>query len=351
MKYISLFILFFILFISCKKEEDKLIKNYYSCGVISTEVLSYTPTNAIVKIKFFVLDKTNQDELINQNIQNNIIAPSSNYVGILDSLKRITTAINGNFSAAVLISDGLDETINMEDYFIEMEPTVRKFLHIASSSNEVMLAKVGNNIKPLEIINHGFTRNADELDQPLANICKNGNHPANDTLPLLQAIDSIINYMNINSAYTNKDLIIFYSRRKLFLQNINLDSIINKALQSHITCHMLEITPNYTWTNSSLNNFLVKLNTCTHGIYYESPYSFYNNYEGGELPMDLLQVSGKLNEMMYGNFECFEMVWSLNSTSSSFTSGKIYKSSFSIKLSTNYEQGEINIPFNFYTNP
>jgi len=351
MKYISVIIIFFLIFISCKKEEDKLIKNYYSCGVISTEVLSYTSTKAVVKVKFFVLDKSNHDELIKQSILNNIIPPSSDYVGLLDSLKRITTNINGNFSAAVLISDGLDKTINMDDYFIEMEPTVRKFLHTAASSNEVMLAKVGNNIKPLEIINNGFTRNADELDIPLAEICKKGNYPANDTLPILQAIDSMINYMNVKSTYTHKNLIIFYSRRKLFLQNINLDSIINKARQSNITCHMLEVTPNYTWTNFSLENFFVKLNTCTHGIYYESPYSFYNNYEGGELPMALLQVSGKLNEMMYGGFECFEVVWSLNTTSSNFTSGKIYSSDFSVRLSTNYEQEEISIPFHFYINP
>ena len=350
MNYFKIIILLLIIFVSCKKDEEKLVKNYYSCGVISTEVISHTSTKAVVKVRFFVLDKSNNDGLINQNIINNIIPPNSSYIGIIDSLKRITTISKGNYSAAVLISDGLDETINMNDYFYIMEPAVRKFLHTSVPENEVLLAKVGDKINPLEIIGSGFTRNADELDIPLAEISKKGYFSTTDTLRLLEAIDSMIDYLNVKSTYSNKNLFILYSRRKYFLQNQNLDSIINKAKQSNITCHMLEFVPSYTWSNFSLKNFLVKLKTITNGIYVEGP-PYYNNYEGGELPMDMLQVSGKLNEMMKGNFECFEVIWTLTPTSSIFTSSKIYTTSFSVKLSTNYEQKEIDIPFHFYINP
>lgn len=339
--------------VSCKKKEDQLVKNYYSCGVINTEVISYTSTKAVVKVRFFILDKSNNDGLIRQNILNKIMPHDSDYTGtyILDSLKIITTPNKGNYSAAVLISDGFDDKMNMGDYFFAMEPTVRKFLHTSVPDNEVMLAKIGNKAKPLEIINSGFTRNANELDLSLAEVCKKGDYITSDSLPLLESIDSIINYLNVKSTYSNKNLIILCSRRKYFLQKMNFDSIINKAKQSNITVHMLELVPEYTWTNFSLQKFLFKLNTYTNGVYYAADMYAGYSYNDGELPMSMLQVSGKLNEMIKGNYECFEAVWTLNSNSSEYNSGTIYSSGFKVKLSTNYEQQEIDIPFNFYINP
>ena len=238
----------------------------------------------------------------------------------------------------------------MDDYINGIEPTVRKFIHSSVPNNEVMIAKVSNKNKPIEIINNGYTRNANELDLKLAEIYKNGNYITNDTLPLLEAIDSLINYMNVNSSYLNKNLIILYSRRVNFLQNLNVNTIINKAKQSNMTCHFIELAPTYTWENNALRNFIVKLNTVTNGVYFEKNLYSYYMYDDGELPMEMLQFSGKLPNMIEGNFQCFEAIWTINTTSI-FTVGSVYTTTFSVKLSTNFEQEEIDIPFNFYINP
>ena len=354
MKYFII-IIFLIIIVSCKKQEDQLVKNYFSCGVISTELLSHTLTQAVVKVRFFVLDKSNNGELIRQNILNNITpisssAGNSQYTATFDSLKTITTPNKGNSSTAVLISDGLDQTINMEDYVNGIEPTVRKFLHSSVPNNEVLLAKVSSKNKPIEIINNGYTRNANEFDLKLADIYKNGNYTATDTLPLLDAIDSLIDYMNVMSTYSNKNLIILYSRRVNFLQNLNLNTLINNAKQNNITCHFIELAPTYTWENNLLRNFFVNLNTITNGVYFEKNlYSTYY-YDDGELPMEVLQFSGKLSNMLVGNFQCFESIWTINTTST-FNIGSVYTTSFVLKLSTNYEQKDIDIPFHYYINP
>ncbi len=355
MKYSKIIILLFVIFISCNKKEDQLVKNYYSCGVISTELLSHTSKQAVIKVRFFVLDKSNNGGLIKQNILNNITpisssAGNSEYLATIDSFKIITTPNIGNSSTAVLISDGLDQTINMEDYRFAMEPTVRKILHSSVPNNEVLLAKVSNNNKPIEIINNGYTRNANELDLKIAEIYKNGNYTATDTLPLLEAIDSLINYMNVKSTYSNKNLIILYSRRVNFLQNVNLNTLINKAKQSNIKCHLIEVAPTFTWENNELRNFIVKLNTITNGVYFEK--NLYSNYyyDNGELPMEVLQFSGKLPNMLEGNFQCFEAIWTIN-TSSTFNTGSVYTTEFIIKLSTNYEQKDIDVPFHYFINP
>lgn len=354
MRYLNIIVFFLIIIVSCKKQEEQLVKNYYSCGVINTEVLSHTSTQAVVKVRFFVLDKSNNGGLIRQNILNNITpisssAGNSEYKATLDSFRIITTPNKGNSSTAVLISDGLDETINMEDYEYGAESTVRKILHSSVPNNEVLLAKVSNEHKPIEIINNGYTKNANELDLKLAEIYKNGNYTATDTLPLLNAIDSLIDYMNVKSTYSNKNVIILYSRRVNFLQNINSNTLIYKAKQNNISFHFVELAPTYTWSNIALRNFMVKLNAVTNGVYFEKNLYSYYNYDDGELPMEVLQFSGKLPKMLEGNFQCFEAIWTINTTST-FSALSVYTTVFSIKLSTNFEQKDIDVPFYYYIN-
>lgn len=355
MNNLKLILFLSIVLFSCKKEEEKLIKNYYSGGVINTELLSHTTNQAIVKVRFFVLDKSNNDGLIQQNILNNIVpvsdaAGNSNYIATIDSFKTIQTPFKGNSSTAVLVSDGLDVTINMSDYKFGTEPTIRKFLHSSVPDNEVLLAKIANDNKPIEIYANGFTRNANELDLKLAEIFKNGNYTATDTLPLLDAIDSLLNYMNIHSTYSNKNLFIFYSRRKIFKQNLNLDAIISKAKQYNISFHFIELAPTYTWENNALRKFLEKFNTLTGGVYFEKYLFSTYYYDDGELPMEVLQVAGRLPDMLEGNFKCFEAIWKINTTTT-FNSGNVYSTTFAVKLSTNFEQVALEIPFQYYIKP
>ena len=151
--YCFYIIAFALLLFSCKKEEDKLVKNYYSIGSISAEVIGFPSKSPIVKLRFFVLDKSNNDGLIQQNIQNKLILPPTYK---LQSFEKITTEVRGASSTAILISDGLDYTTNMDNIFTVMEPTVRKILHSSVPNNEVLLAKIGTKSNPLEVIGKGF---------------------------------------------------------------------------------------------------------------------------------------------------------------------------------------------------
>ncbi|PKP23234.1 MAG: hypothetical protein CVU05_00305 [Bacteroidetes bacterium HGW-Bacteroidetes-21] len=332
---------------SCKKEEEKIIKNYYSVGILSNEVLSYTNLKSVVKVRFFVLDKSNADGLVRFDI-NGRISLSGDYSGAIDSLKRITTPEKGNYSAAILMSNGLDVTINMNGIFDRMEPTVRKIIHGSLPSNEILLAKVGDKQMPIELLSNGFISNPGETDQIISQFFHTGNTEAFDTLRLLTAIDSMLDYLNAKSTYENQHLFIFMTRRKNYWQEINLYSLMNKALQSKVICHFLEFTEPYTWSNNNIHGFLERLNAGTQGIYYKPPYSFDYNYDDGELPMDFLQISGKIPEMMQGGFDCFEVVMTLESPSPEFYNGCSYTSGLRIMLNTDFEQETVEVPFNFF---
>ena|GEM_PF-3333662 len=340
----------FLLFHSCKKDEQREVENYYSAGVINSQVLSNTSTSAKIKLRFFIWDKSINNGLIPFDIKDRISGSEYNYSGVFDSLKRITTAFEGNYSAAVLISNGLDVDEGMEDYFEIAEPFARKFLHNSTPDNEVMLAKAGNKTKPVEIIGNGFSKDGSLFDQELATICKNGNYMANDSLSLLKAMDSVLNYMIERSEFTNRHLVLLISRRVNFYQDMNMTNLMNKALHNGINCHIIEICPYYYWKNNGIYDFLKKLNARSYGIYYTQPYNFYYQYEDGELPMDMLQVAGKLPDIFIGGTDCFEIQWSLTTPYSTFYSGKTFRWDFDVTLSTNFESDELNLPFFFYIN-
>jgi hypothetical protein len=93
---------------------------------------------------------------------------------------------------------------------------------------------------------------------------------------------------------------------------------------------------------------LLTLNARTNGIYYETPlnYNYYSNL--GELPMDLLQVSGNVPSLLTGGTDCFEMILTLNALTPTYYRYKLYSSKFSITLNTSSEQIVVDVPFYFY---
>lgn len=340
-------IIWVLLFFSCKKEEEKLVKNYYSTGTISAEVIDFPSKSPTVKLRFFVLDKSNNDGLIQQNIQNKLVLPATFK---LQSFEKIKTEIKGASSTGILISDGLDLTINMDDIFNVMEPTVRKILHSSVPNNEVLLAKVGTKSNPLEVIGSGFTQNANDLDLPLAEICKKGFYESGDTLPLLESINSMIDYINANADNQNKNLFIFYTRRKLFSESMDINSLIYKAKQSNIKCHIIEPVYSYTWSNLKLSNFIRNFNAYTEGIYAVPISEGYYQYSDGELPMEMLRTAGQIDDMLIGGYECFEMIFSINQNAENYYAGGVFSSEFKITLSTDFEKKDLDIPFRFYIN-
>lgn len=345
---ISLILVFIVLIWSCSKEETNDVKTNYSVGTLSTEVLSHTTTEVVVKVRFYVFDRSYSDNLVPFDISSRIVDTDGSYGATYDSLKRITTTSKGKFSAAVLVTNGYDEDSDMGSLFDMLEPTVRKFIYGSVPENELLIAKAGGNTNPVEIIGNGFLSTPQEADQRLAEICRTGDYVATDTIKLLTAIDSMVNYLNEKSTTSNKHLILMISRRKNFRQELNLYNLLNKISNSHITCHLFELSPIYTWDNTNIHNFLRNINGCTQGMNYQIPSGYYYDYKYSELPMDLLQISGHMPNMMQGNFECFEMIWTLSNSYADFYHGKSYKWSFSVKLNTSTQQSDVDIPVDFY---
>lgn len=334
---------------ACRKEERKELKNYYSAGVISTQVIDYLPHKVVLKMRFFVWDKNNNNNLTPVDLTSRIFN-TEYYAGTYDSIRRITTDLKGNYSAAVIISDGIDVSSGMSDFFEILEPTVRKINYESTPENEILLVKAGNKNNPVDIIGDGFITHPELIDQNLAEICKNGNYSTTDTLCLLQTIDSVLNYLIDRASYENKHIILIPSRRVNFYKDILTPTIINKALNNDITCHLIDIGPPYYWDNITVEDCIRKLYIRSGGMYYTSPYNYTYYLENSELPMDMLQVAGKLPEIMKGGASCFEMTWTLTSGNSSFLSGKRYDDEFNIMLETNYEKEEVTVPFSFYIN-
>jgi hypothetical protein len=335
---------------ACRKEEEKKLKNYYSAGVISTEVLSFTPRKAVVKVRFFIWDRSNDDKLIRTDPADRIFY-SGYLAGSFDSLKRVNLTPEGSYSAAVLISDGIDVgSSEMRDFFEITEPAVRKLCYMSLPENEILVARAGNRQQPVELLSGGFITDAGAIDQQLAAMCKNGNYTATDSLSFLKATDSLFNYLLTRSRFENRHLIIMISRRKAFWQDMNMTTLMNKALYNGINCHFIDVTAAYSWEHAGIRDFIRKLNVRSRGIYYTPPYHFYYDYDDSELPMDMLQVAGRLPAVMRGETECFEVIWTIENTVNFFYSGKIFEEQFSINLSTNYEQDEIPVTFRFYIN-
>lgn len=315
--------LFFMILFSCKKVNRELVEERYSVGIVSTEVISYTSTKAVIKVRFFVLDSRNNGKLILENISNNLFPEFDDLT--LDSVNRITTPFKGNSSVAILVTNKYYQ-ISYESF--NYEPYIRKILRSCAPTNEVLLSEVGLKSDVLSIINPGFTRNALELDLPLAAMMNDNNsdefgnylnYEPQDSLYLFKAVDSLINYMNTNATCQNKNIIISGSGT---YGPSELAFLRNKAILNNVTFHDFGYGD---------------LSSITGGV------------QSGSL--NLLLIGSRLNDIMTGNFECFESVWTDSVIFNHFQSGGTYSNSFKIKLTTNYETIEVPIKFSYYIKP
>lgn len=348
-RFLTILMILLLSLAACREKEDMQVKNYYSAGTLSTQVISYTPYKAVVRLRFFVWDRSNADGVTRIEIADRI-SYSGDYAGSFDSLKRIFTPSAGPYSAAVIFSNGLDDDMNMNGFFEITEPVIRKICHASVPGNEILLARAGNRSKPVEIIGGGFTRDATVLDQELAAICKTGNYIATDSLSLLKAMDSVFNYLLSESSYANRHCIIMISRREKFWQDMSMVALTNKALHNGIHCHLIDAGPSYNWDHAGMYDFLKKLYVRSSGLYYSSPFAFNYNFNNSELPMDMLQVAGNMPGVMQGGVECFEIQWTIEHNLSTFYAGHIYEDEFVIRINTNAEQVEIPVTFRFYIN-
>ncbi len=301
-----------VLIFSCTKEEQS---DNFSAGILSTEVISHTYAKAVVRVRFFVYNATKDNGLI-------LFKGSDKLSIVYDSLKRITLPEQGNFSAAFIVSQGIDQEANMGNYFTNCEGIIRKLMYTSTPNNEIMLVKAGNQTHPTELISNGFIRDVSEMDQSIAEIYKNGYYTATDTLSVLKTIDSTMNYMIANAAYQNRHIFLMISRRRYFWQDVTINTLINKARQNNIKLHIIEDDYYYnTWSNITFRKLLLTLNSGNHGLYYQNA---------------VKEDIGNIPKLLNGGVECYEMRLTLNPTSSSlFTTGKTYEYEFTISLFTN----------------
>ena len=146
----------------------------FSCGTISCEVESYSATELTLKLKFFVLDSKESDQLIKRNIENNLTLYSSDVIGNLVDNREVTTSYGGNYSCAVLL-DEVYNTILYDDFF-KYNPTetfLRKYFKNAGVNNSFLFSSFKYGDPNVRFYGIPFKSSASELDLQIAEILEN----------------------------------------------------------------------------------------------------------------------------------------------------------------------------------
>ncbi len=310
-----------IIIFSCKKETvlpDPILVNI----TLSAGYISHTPQSLTFKVRFAILDSRFNNELTEVDINNFVyITPyigntsGITYTYTLDSIKKTYTPFLGNNTSAAIMID--ESKINESDfnnngpkYVYGQETACRTFFKLSEpGSNFILSAYASGNTflpqQPLTIYGNGFTNNSLIYDQPLADLRRYNN--LNGNSPFLSATDSMLKYINQNATNNNKQLIAF-TRSDDNVGGIPWDSVITKARNFHIPCNIV-------MTYQGTVNFAeyVQMACETGGFLFFVE----NNQDGKNLPM----FGDQLNNILKGNFRCFETVWTVHASQPIFYSG------------------------------
>lgn len=309
LKYSGL--LFLVSMISCSPPKDTTNSSGYSFGVLSSEVESYSDKEITLKLRYFLLDGTESDQLITRNIENNISISSSDIVGTLIDQKEIPTPYSGNYSCAVL----LDEIYNIMNYDFwdvytipnSTEVFLRKFFKNAGNNNSFRFTSLKPGNSALTFYGKGYTQNAASLDIPLSEGLNDVSKPTSkfSNSPLLQNIYLLMDTINKTAPPGKKDLLLIYSRVSYINSGITKDSVINKALRLGIRVStIMDAGVEYNvvddWANEDL---FYKLANLTGGfVYMDNDYTDFT---------DKLILASRLGNILEGNFKCFESTWKI----------------------------------------
>jgi hypothetical protein len=142
-------------------------------------------------------------------------------------------------------------------------------------------------------------------DQKLAEL-RQYNYFTGNT-PFLQAMDSMLEFVKAKAPNANKQIIAFtHSEDNVGGKTWN--AVINKAISYHIP---VNIVMTYQ-SNPNFYNYLELAGRTGGLIFYVS-----NNQDGANIP----HFATKLNDVLKGNFLCFESDWTVKASSPVFSSG------------------------------
>ena len=330
------------------EEETQWISQSFSCGVLSSEVTGYINEEITLKVRFFILDKEESDQLTKRSIENSLIIQSSDVISSLLDFREVTTPYSGNYSCGVLI----DEIFNLYSYdtgekFSITDVFLRKYLKNAGADNSFLISGFKKNTPPVSFISTGYTTKVQELDLPIAEILNNVIRPTQrlDSIPLLESIDILLEKIKQSAPPENKNLLILYSGNKYYHNNIVKDSIISKALREGTRVSTIMNAGGDYYVNYDLNNedIIYKLAIETGGLIYKS-----SDYLGGK---DLYILASRLGNIFEGNFRCFESTWKIvpyDKSTDPFIPGFFLKTELQVELQTGYDNNTFSLPFGIY---
>jgi len=307
-----------LLLFSCKKKDAAPVPIIVPVTLSAVHV-SHTTTQLEFKIRFFILDSRVNDELTEMDLQQYLYINGYSYSGVnysytLNSVNKVTMPLLGNSSTAVM----LDESGIEEDQFAGLgasymqnqETACRKFFKLSPAGNNFILSAYSADnaflpSHPLTIYGDGFTDNPEIYDQKLAEL-RQYNYFTGNT-PFLQALDSMLEFVKAKAPNANKQVIAFTHSG----DNVGgpaWNAVVNKAVAYHIP---VNIVMTYQ-SNGDYYNYITLAGTTGGMIFYVS-----NNQDGTNIP----HFTTKLNDVLKGNFLCFESDWTVNASSPVFNSG------------------------------
>jgi|GEM_PF-3162416 len=317
----------------CKKAE--VPAPILAPGTISAEYISHTPTELKFKVRFFVLDSRNNNDLTEMDIANSIYIDSftddfgTQFSYTLNSVKKVTTPLLGKASTAVMwdLSEIEEDKYNWfgPQYMQNQEIACRKFFKLSPPENEFVFAAYSTNNyyipnDTINIFSNGFTNNTSFYDQRLAQFRNNTIYYG--LTPVRQALDTMLDFTISKAKNANKQIIAF-THSEDNMGGPYWNSIIQKAKGNNIP---INVVMNY----QSDGNFpdYIKLACSTGGfVFYVSNY-----LDGRSLPV----LASGLNNIVQGNFTCFESEWTANVSSEVFAPGFVEASYIELKINNNY---------------
>ena len=345
---------FFMIFLASCTPDDMFNENYYSSAVLSSVVTEHDPDSLSLKLNFFLLDKETGEFITNRSIFSTIILDSYYFTGSLQDFKSVETSSSQNYSCALLLDDIFSRTNYSPEYsFGEPNYTevfIRKFFKNAGNSNPFLFSYFEDKVNPLTIVGDNYTLNPEDYDLPIAGILYSRPLDCNtsaciDSLPLLESMNSLMNYINQNAPAENRNLILMYSRNLFNRKGYSMVTLIQKALQYHIkVSFILGNIGNYeiNWDNEG-ENFYFVMASLTGGMVYQIV-----DYD----LKDLSLLSSRLKNIFEGNIKYYETTWKLKPKTQIipvFQPGVFYDDvKLNLQIQNGKEETELGLPFGVF---
>jgi hypothetical protein len=342
-------LMLFLLVFLCRcytSEEDPWISSAFFCGILSTEVESYTADEVFVKFRFFILDAEEGDKLTRRDVFSQMTIYLTGYNGYMLNYQKTNTDPSGNYSCAVLVDDVYNQ-INYDywDPISRTEYFVREFFKTAGEGNRFLFSMMRDKTNPLTIYGDGFTEQAETYDQVLAH--QLNNVPDNigmdfDSVPLPYCLNELIDYTDLHAGTANKSILSLYSSNTFPRMGYSMQALIDKAKNKGIRVFTILDA------GGSVNNWeydgrelLFKIASETGGAVFEN-----SDFDA----KDLIILGSQMGPIMEGNFPCFEVRWRLvrESWADTFQPGFFEQGELQTVIQTGYDKKEFTMPFGLW---